>query len=110
MSNCKKEFVAIGLGCLLLSFQFSVAQATEPAQPLSPAPFYINGRAAGADSGEPLNDAKEVAACSALPGYQRVTDHAHGYSVCIPAGLAPDFSLSAVRSSFGAGPDRKSVV
>ena len=106
MSNCKKEFVAIGLGCLLLSFQFSVAQATEPAQPLSPAPFYINGRAAGADSGEPLNDVKEVAACSALPGYQRVTDHAHGYSVCIPAGLAPDFSLSAVRSSFGAGPTR----
>ena len=83
------------------------AHAAEPAIPLpTPPPYYINGQAALADSGEPLNDVKQVTACEGLPGYQRYTDHPQGYSVCVPAELSPDPSLSAVRSTFGSGATR----
>lgn len=62
--------------------------------------WYINARPAQTPSGEALYDEKELTVCEASADYQRFTDHPHGYSVCVPAGLKPDFSLSAVRSSF----------
>ena len=74
-----------------------------PAIPRS-APYYINSQPAQADSGEPLNDVKQLTACEAMDGYQRFTDHPRGYSVCVPTGLKPDFSLSAVRSVFADSP------
>ena len=70
----------------------------------APAPYYINARPAQGNSEEALNDVKQLTACEGLAGYQRFTDHPRGYSACVPAGLAPDFSLSAVRSLFSDGP------
>jgi len=70
----------------------------------APAPYYINGQPAQGNSEESLNDVKQITACDALTGYQRFTDHPRGYSVCVPAGLSPDFSLSAVRSRFADEP------
>ena len=85
----------------------SAHAATLPVSPMPPAPsFYINGQAAFGNSEEPLNDVKQVTSCETLPGYQRYTDHPLGYSVCVPAALSPDPSLSAVRSAFGFGPTR----
>jgi hypothetical protein len=66
----------------------------------TPATYYINGQPAPVDSRESLNDVKQVGACETIPGYQRFTDHPRGYSVCVPGNLTPDFSLSAVRSSW----------
>ena len=98
------------LSALILSTLLPSVHAAESANPIPPPPpYYINGKAAASDSGESLNDVKQVANCEALPGYQRYTDHAQGYSVCIPASLSPDFSLSAVRSSFGFGQTRIEV-
>ncbi|HWR29953.1 MAG TPA: glycosyl hydrolase, partial [Negativicutes bacterium] len=98
------------LSALFLGNLLPSAQAADPANPIPPPPnYYINGQAAFADSGEPLNDVKQVTACEALPGYQRYTDYAQGYSVCVPASLAPNFSLSAVRSSFVSGPTQLEV-
>ena len=86
--------IVISLGILVALAVPAFAAAT------AAAPYYINNRPAQADSGEPLNDVKQFTACDALAGYQRFSDHPRGYSVCVPAGLTPDFSLSAVRSVF----------
>ncbi len=101
-------FVLCGM---ILAGLLPSAHASEPvhAQPLPPPPYYINGQAARTDSGEPLNDVKQLTVCEALPGYRRYTDHPLGYSVCVPSLLSPDPSLSAVRSVFGSGPTRIEV-
>ena len=76
-----------------------------PAVPaIPPAPYYINAQPAQGNSEESLNDVKQITACDGLTGYQRFSDHPRGYSVCVPAGLTPDFSLSAIRSVFADGP------
>ena len=81
---------------LTVFFAVSVAAAT-PAAPIS---WYIDGNLSSAPPSGAWTDVKKVEVCSDLPGYQRFTDYPHGYSVCIPVGLQPDFSLSAIRSSF----------
>jgi len=93
---------------LVLSTLFQPARAAESPQALPP-PYYINGQAAGADSDGPLNDVKQLTDCGTTPGYKRYTDYPLGYSICIPAGLSVDPSLSAVRSTFGTGPTRIEV-
>ena len=72
--------------------------------PAEPAPWYINGRPALAPSDDALHDVKQIEACDVLSGYQRFTDHPQGYSVCLPASMRPDVSLSAVRTTFADAP------
>jgi len=70
------------------------------AAPAQPAFWYINGQPSQSPPAGAWPDVKKIDSCEIQPGYQKFTDYPHGYSVCIPAGLRPDFSLSAVRSSF----------
>ena len=94
---------SLAIPALLLVFAPS-AGAVSPLP--RPSPYYINGRGSESISGDSLSDVKQVGPCEALSGYQRYTDHPLGYSVCVPAELRPDPSLSAVRSSFGSGPTK----
>ena len=68
--------------------------------PAAPVFWYVDGKPAASPPAGAWPDVKKIEADSELPGYQRFTDYPHGYSVCVPAGLRPDFSLSALRSSF----------
>ena len=100
MLNLKKT--ASILFCIHLAFIAVFGAAASAASPAEADSWYINGRPAptrpeGSWQGQ---DIKKITACESRPGYQRLTDYPQGYSVCIPAGLAPDFSLSAVRNTF----------
>ena len=95
--------------CVLCAFtgaMLSPVHGAPPSVGALPPTYYINGQAAIGDSQKNLDDVKQVTSCETLPGYQRYTDHPLGYSVCVPARLSPDPSLSAVRSAFGSGPTR----
>ena len=68
--------------------------------PAAPVFWYVDGKLAALPPAGAWPDVKKIETDSDLPGYQRFTDYPHGFSVCVPAGLQPDFSLSALRSSF----------
>ena len=88
---------------LCLLFLICIALPAAPVAALAtvaPVVWVVDGKPAAAPPAGAWTDVKKIETDPKLPGYQRFTDYPHGYSVCVPAGLQPDFSLSALRSSF----------
>ena len=88
---------------LCLLFLICIALPAAPVAALAtvaPVVWVVDGKPAAAPPAGAWTDVKKIETDPELPGYQRFTDYPHGYSVCVPAGLQPDFSLSALRSSF----------
>jgi hypothetical protein len=85
------------LSATLLSF---AAPTIVTAEPGAPGVWYVNGQPVAELPDGPWQDVKQIKPDGALPGYRRFTDYPHGYAVSLPDGLKPNFSLSAIRSSF----------
>ncbi|HWR29954.1 MAG TPA: glycosyl hydrolase [Negativicutes bacterium] len=97
--NHKKLGIALCSIHLVLLTCYAAAPVAA-ASPVVPTTWYINGQPAQSPPEGSWQDVKKINSCESQPGYQRFTDYPNGYSVCLPSGLQPDFSLSAVRSSF----------
>ena len=86
--------------CFVLATFFTLPVAAAAATNAAAASWYINGQLSSALPADMRQDVKQISACESIPGYQKFTDYPQGYSICVPPGLQPDFSLSAVRNTF----------
>jgi hypothetical protein len=82
--------VLIAVSGLFLPGFFSSASAA----------FIVNGVHSSTDPMGGLDDVKHIGPCEEKQGFQRFTDYTRGYSICLPAGLTADVSMTSVRNTF----------